>query len=252
MNAPSLKAGECHVWWARPQDRRIESLIGVLDAVELQRVPTYRRDEDRIRFVTACWLLRTAAGAQLGVAPEEVPVERGCDGCGKPHGRPRILSPDPLHVSVSHSGERVAVALTATGPVGVDVEVVPDAPLRELVRCALSPAESAALETLPEEERHAAFARLWTRKEAVLKATGHGLRIAPNKVEVSEAWEHPELIAWPLEIPPAALQLRTLFPGDGYTGAVAIITDHLPITVVERNAAELGPADFPAAAPLAA
>ncbi|MEV7966110.1 4'-phosphopantetheinyl transferase superfamily protein [Sphaerisporangium sp. NPDC088356] len=252
MNALALKTAECRVWWADPRDQPIETLLSVLNETELTRAKTYRREQDRLRFLTASWLLRTTAASQLDIPPENVPIERRCGSCDKPHGRPYILTGDNLHASISHSGSRVAVALTTAGPVGVDVEEVPTAPVSELVRCALSPAEQAVLGTLHERDQQAGFARMWVCKEAVLKATGHGLRIPPDKVEVSGPLEKPELLAWPLEISPQSVQITTLYPGDGYVGVVAVLTDDTSITVSEWETTAVGRNLFSSAAPIAA
>jgi 4'-phosphopantetheinyl transferase len=252
MNDPVLKTGECHVWWADPRDQSIDTLLSVLSERELERAATYRRDQDRRRFLTASWLLRNAAAAQLGISPADVPVERRCPDCVKPHGRPYILTEEPLHASISHSANRVAVALTVAGPVGVDVEEVPTAPVSELVRCALSKAEQAVLGVLPEDEQQAGFARMWVCKEAVLKATGHGLRIPPDKVEVAGPREEPELLSWPLDIAPATVRIRALDPGEGYAGMVAVLTDHQAITVTQWDASALRDIFLSSAAPIAA
>lgn len=229
---PILGPFECRVWWADIQ-HPIEDLTSVLSDVELERVSRFRRMEDRHRSVTGSWLLRTAAAAQLGTSPAEVPIERRCLRCDRPHGKTYIkTSGPPLHASISHSGNRVAVALSTAGQVGVDVEEVIPAP-GGIAHSALSPAERAALEALPEQDREAGFIRIWVRKEAVLKATGHGLQIPPNQVEVTGPEEEPALLSWPLDPSPGSVDIRTLDPGSGYTGVVAILTEGNSIKVHE-------------------
>ncbi len=100
-------------------------------------------------------------------------------------------------LSLSHSGEQVIVAVALHVSLGVDVEQVPRAPpSTDLVEAALSQAELRYFATLHESLRGAAFARYWTRKEALLKATGHGLAIEPNRLTVSTPWTTPRLITW--------------------------------------------------------
>jgi 4'-phosphopantetheinyl transferase len=227
-DAAPLQAGECRVWWADPHRHPAEDLVHVLSPAEQERASGYHREQDRRRFVTGGWLLRTAAAAFLGVHPAAVPVVRSCPQCDRPHGKPRISRGSPpaeLHVSVSHSGDRVAVALSTAGPVGVDVEAVPTGPPEELARRALSPAERAYLADLPAHAQNAAFARLWVCKEAALKAAGHGLRVPPSEVRISRPHTDPTLVGWPLEdIPPDGVRLHPLTPGPGYHAAVAVIT----------------------------
>ncbi|WP_179154916.1 hypothetical protein [Microbispora sp. GKU 823] len=80
-----LQAGECRVWWADPRNETIDTLTEPLSVVELERAARFRRDADRRRFLTGAWLLRVAAGARLGVGPEDVVVDRTCPDCDKHH-----------------------------------------------------------------------------------------------------------------------------------------------------------------------
>jgi 4'-phosphopantetheinyl transferase len=71
-------------------------------------------------------------------------------------------------MSVCHAGDLVVVALTDTCEVGVDVEQVRDIDTAAMCRHILAPGEVAPTDP-------AAFFALWTRKEAVVKATGDGI-----------------------------------------------------------------------------
>lgn len=233
MIASVVAPGQCQVWWAGPGDRPEESMLPVLSEPELERAARFRREPDRRRFLTGSWLLRTASAVQLGIRPEDVVVHRSCPDCTRYHGRPQVKARGfPLHVSVSHSEDRVAVAVTTEGPLGVDVEAVPADPVDDLARCALTEAELAVLERVPQEGRYEAFAKVWVRKEAALKATGHGLRVPPTEVAVSGPEEEPALLGWPLDVPPGDVRFRVLSPGTGYVAAVAVITRG-PVDVVE-------------------
>src|SRR5207253_8090188 len=117
--------------------------------------------------------------------------DRRCTECGKPHGKPRVLADEMvLDASISHSGNRVAVALSTGGPVGIDVEELAPDPVG-VPQLALSPTELKRLQALPPQDQEIGFITMWVRKEAVLKATGHGLRIPPDQVELSGPHEDP-------------------------------------------------------------
>lgn len=219
---------ECRVWWSDTRHRPVNELIGVLSDVERVRAARFHREQDRIRFVTGCWLLRGAVGGLLGTAPAAVPVDRRCDQCGEPHGRPRIAG-SSVDVSVTHSGTRVGVALSVAGPVGLDLEEVVPMP-GGIAWSMLAPAERAALRRLPEADRPTGFLRIWTRKEAALKAVGEGLRIPPDQVEVARPGDGPALLRWPLETPPESVTMRSLDPGRGYLAVVAFLARH-PVRV---------------------
>jgi 4'-phosphopantetheinyl transferase len=95
------------------------------------------------------------------------------------HGRgaPTVdASGHPLHVSLSHSGDWMLLAVSRTHRVGVDIERIDlDADVVRLAQRFFTTDEAAALNVLPEDEARRAFSRIWTRKEAVLKALGGGV-----------------------------------------------------------------------------
>ena len=67
-------------------------------------------------------------------------------------------------------------------------------------------------------------ATVWVRKEAILKATGHGLAIDPSRVEVTAPEDPARLVAWRADNPPAGpIQLTDLSAGIGYSACVAVM-----------------------------
>jgi 4'-phosphopantetheinyl transferase len=218
----------CTVWWLEP-GTSAEPYWPWLDQVERDRAATYRTAEDQARSAAAAALLRRVAGVTANVEPADIQVDRDCTDCGRPHGRPRLPGLG-LHASVSHAGNRVAVALTAAGPVGVDVERVRSLNLDSIGRRVLGPGETA---TTVEE-----FAVCWTRKEAVVKATGHGITVPLRRVLVSAAAQPPALRDYLGRPMPAAM--TDLNPGDGYVGCVAVLTTG-PVVVEEKWATAVSP-----------
>jgi 4'-phosphopantetheinyl transferase len=216
----AVSAGAVAVWWADP------SSLGALDPAlldehEQTQLSRLRRDPDRVRYLAAHSLLRIGIGAVLSLPPAAIRFDRTCLTCQAHHGRPTVVGAD-LHVSLSHAGDRVVLACTSVAPIGVDVEPlgtgVPD--------IAFSERELTMLAGLGNPNRLRAELTHWVRKEAVLKASGHGLAIPPGTVSVS-AWDEPPQV---LDAPPVVLpsQLANLDLGAGYVGAVAIKAAKLP------------------------
>ncbi|WP_418959163.1 4'-phosphopantetheinyl transferase family protein [Streptomyces tritici] len=200
------------------------ALLKLLDAGERARYEAFLRDEPRGLYLTAHALLRELVGAELDRDPAEPAFSAVCRHCTSGgHGKP-VLPDSPLHLSLSHAGDTVAVALTYAGPVGVDVEQVGrvgDPPL-----AVLSAEERAAYDRLPAGERARGFIRYWARKEAVLKATGDGLSVDPALLTVSAPDEPAALLAWAERAQPH-LPVRLYdvpAPGD-CLAAVAVLGD---------------------------
>jgi len=161
--------------------------------------------------------LRIALGMYLDRSPESLAFALG------PGGKPELTGPAgrDVHFSLSHSGDRCVIAVSAEGPVGVDVEEIRQVP--ELVGIAQSrfaPGEAAEILALSGEQRLRTFYRCWTRKEAYLKATGAGIGgDSLQRVEVSTG----SVAA--LRAAPGAVagewSLLDLDLGDGFASALA-------------------------------
>lgn len=201
------------MWWARPDQER-PGHQELLDPTERQRRGSLLRAADRARFTVATAVLKLAAGDRLGLPAPRVTIDRSCADCGRPHGRPRLPGHD-LTVSISHSADRVLVALAVGAPVGVDVEEVSSrVDPGELAGQVLAGEESAP--TRPD------FFCYWTRKEAVVKATGDGLRTALTEVVVSPPGTPPRLLRYGGR-PDLVACLADLDAGDGYAAALAVL-----------------------------
>lgn len=197
----------------------------LLDRAEQDRAAGYRDDGARAQFVAGAVLLRHAAGRALRVSGGGVAVDRTCDRCGKQHGRPRLPGTG-LEASVSHSGGLVLVAVSTGPAVGVDVEEV-------ALRPGLDPVALAARTCTPDERRHVvdvrSFVTCWTRKEAVLKATGEGLRVPLTDVVVTPPGEPAGLVAWRGR-PRPECRMVDLDVGADHVAALALLTDE-PVAV---------------------
>lgn len=234
VTVPELRDGAIQVWWARPDDAD-PGHDALLAADELARRERLRRGDDRDRLTVAAALARLVLASHLDVDTAAVHFDRTCDHCGEPHGKPRLPDGDGLQFSISHSGDRVAVAVVRGAEIGVDVEQVrPGLSVDTMSDTVLTPAEAAALPT--GADRLHGFLTYWTRKEAVLKATGDGLRAPLRELAVSAPGEPPAVLSWPRH--PGPFHLHDLHPGAGYLASVATV-EHPAATVHELAGAGL-------------
>ncbi|MGN6524817.1 MAG: 4'-phosphopantetheinyl transferase family protein [Burkholderiaceae bacterium] len=165
-------------------------------------------------FAVARLALRRLLAQRLGRALADVVLVRGA------RGKPAVAGASRCFFNVAHTDERVLIALCADAEVGVDVESTAAVAAASGVRAlACSPAERAWL-AVREAEADAALARLWTRKEAVLKAWGVGLGRPMAMLDLGEPGAACGCVAMAGE-PPAAWRDLDAAPGEAAALAVA-------------------------------
>lgn len=204
-------------------DRSLESLLDLLDDGERARAGKKRRPAP---FVTAHAVARELLGELTGRDPRELAFVRRCTTCGADaHGKPSLVGDDPWCFSLSYTTDLVLVAATHGREIGVDIEELDEADFDDFERVTLAAPERPALATLTGAELLDARARIWARKEAILKATGHGLVVDPTEVVVTGPAEPPALVAWqatsaaPDQVALAEVTLRSA----DHRAAVAVI-----------------------------
>ena len=146
----------------------------LLDPVERARAARFAFPHSRISFIAAHALARAALAEAAGVAPAAFTFATGT------HGKPEALlegRPSGLAFNLSHTGGLVGVAVAAVPglPLGFDLEPISRRAPLEVAHRYFTDTEIAWLDRLPEARRAEGFFRLWTLKEAFIKATGKGL-----------------------------------------------------------------------------
>ena len=165
--------------------------------------------------------LRMLLGAYLDVAGKDVSLVRGAR--GKPvldtarHGT-------DLHFSLAKSGHRLLIGISGSAEVGVDLELKDRKPRNapSLARRFFTPQEAEAICGLTATERDAAFMRTWACKEAVAKASGHGIANRFLRFTVDALGNRMPSVVADEDHDAAEWKLAFLVPEAGYLAAVAI------------------------------
>ncbi len=146
------------------------------------RDPSRRKAWQASRFMAKRMILDRLAGATWHAREIEILAR---DGRGRPT-RPQIVLGRrrmPWSLSISHTSERVWVALSTAGGVSLGADLTPLERYGEgFVRTWFTPAEQAALRSAPPESA----ATFWAVKEAVYKACNVGEKFAPARIEVRQ------------------------------------------------------------------
>jgi 4'-phosphopantetheinyl transferase len=150
-----------------------------LEAAEQARAARFQFEHDRRAYIAAHALARAMLS---GAVPLPPPAWRFTIGrAGKPEIDPSLGVPW-LRFNLSHTRGLVACALARRDDLGLDVE---DLSRREaspgLAERHFAPAEVALLAAAPPAARHETFLRIWTLKEAFVKATGDGIGLGLDR-----------------------------------------------------------------------
>ncbi|WP_367155062.1 4'-phosphopantetheinyl transferase superfamily protein [Methylomonas sp. HYX-M1] len=163
---------------------------GMLSAEERAKAESFKLNRVRDRYAASRFYLRQTLADYLGCSAHGLRFTLG------PYGKPSLAC-GSLFFNISHTGEMLSIAVTDVSEVGIDIEAVkPRANLTCLAQRCFSPAEYAHWQALPAAEHSASFYRLWTKKEAYVKAIGRGIGFGLENCEFDPA-EHGQITALP-------------------------------------------------------
>jgi len=161
------------------------SLLNLLDGTEEEKSRVLKPADQR-RFLISRIALRQALSNVLGGDPRSwrfIVGKSGKVNLAHCYGQPLA------DFSLSYSGKAMAIAVSTSGPVGLDLEEAdrennPD--LEAVIpEHQLSAREQEYLERLPEKSRWSETIKIWTRKEAYSKLLGLGLHLDYSKLDLT-------------------------------------------------------------------
>ena len=215
------------------RDEALERAQLLLDPDEQQRAARLRPANHRARWVMSHAIQRTVLATHLGCDTDRVRYQRS------PTGRPSLLplgAPDALpDFNVSHSGDVLLLGIATCGRIGVDVEswMPEEGRDREPLWETLSTRETRWVGG--QSDPFSAFVRLWTRKEAIVKAIGAGLSDQLSSLDVLTP---PQIGDGMLRIDDGtSLRVTDLKAPSGFHAAAAFTVPDLHVHVEARSLA---------------
>jgi 4'-phosphopantetheinyl transferase len=154
----------------------------ILSPDEVEKAGRYHSKTASLQYINERRLLREVLSKYIPYDPSEIIFEYSMKG------KSRIKGEffDGVQFNLSHSGDMVAIAVSRGRRVGIDVEKIrDDIPEAELARRFFSSTEAAAFSHFHGFRKSELFLKMWTRKEALLKATGEGIGGLGNCFDIS-------------------------------------------------------------------
>ncbi len=227
----SVSDNEIHIWRVglNVDSRVVKRLERLLSTEELGRLDRLRLPDDKRRFAVRRGILKTVLSAYT-----DIPGGQLRFGLGR-HGKPDIRCSSQFDVpyfNTSSSADLALIAISAARPVGIDLEYI--RPIDDILAIAdrfFAKPEQKGLMVLPEELRFCGFYRIWTSKEAIIKADGAGLSMPLDSFVVDfDPRRPPRLISTAQKFQgPENLALYELDPGDNFSAALATCGKNLKI-----------------------
>ena len=167
-------------------EQACSALVHTLSQDERQRAYAYKQERHRNRFIARRGLLRWLVGRYLACKPESVRFGF------TPFGKPALQWPvaPRLAFSISQTDGMALLAFAWDCSIGVDAEQRADGVnITAVGRQIFSLVEEKALDTA-KTDPVTVFFRIWTRKEALLKALGTGLSHQPKSYSTENDLQH--------------------------------------------------------------
>ncbi|KAL0000337.1 hypothetical protein SO802_014118 [Lithocarpus litseifolius] len=184
---------ETHLWYILPNEVKNASLLNqyleILSPCEKENVFRMRGDQLQRRALLARALVRTTIAryqTNCQVEPRSLKFKKNI------YGKPEVEWQDvdgshlpPLHFNISHTSSIIACGVTVNSAIGIDVEEKQRKLKNNILAFArryFSPYEVGLLTAISDPEfQRQEFIKLWTLKEAYVKALGRGFSAAPFK-----------------------------------------------------------------------
>ena len=182
---PLKITGTVDVFFAETQDlvEAYSNLKQNIGKEEQDRADKFVHEKDRTTYISCHAILRLLLSGKLNISPLEITYLNGV------YNKP-MLPGDPVFFNITHTGQSFAIVISDSFEAGIDMESINrEMNFRGIIKSFFSKSESEFILEEPDKASDRFF-KLWTRKEAFLKALGTGIADNLKGVEVSGKENH--------------------------------------------------------------
>jgi 4'-phosphopantetheinyl transferase len=213
---------EVHVWRAQldvsPQALAVYRRCLSVD--EISRAQQLHNPCDQRRFIARRGILRRLLSNYLDIKPAEILFNYTA------YGKPRLSVRDQrnaLRFTLSHTSDHALYAFSQGRDIGIDIAYISPFDYEQIASNLFAPEEYALLCALPSAQRARAFFRLWTCKEAYIKACGLGLSLPLDMFAISFELDEPARLLYDNhQIGVSRSNLRELLLDEHHVAALAV------------------------------
>jgi len=227
---PELKNNSCHIWQLDLNTLDLQYNTATdreyLSIEEQERSDKFLQRKDKQQFIVIRSILRQLLGAYTRSSAKNLEI------CFNNLGKPFLNNTDTsstLYFNISHARGLALLAFCQSAEVGIDIEYTErSANFKKLAQRFFSAQEVIELATINNDQYPIHFFRLWTRKEAFVKAVGTGLGFPLSAFTLSNDPASPPTIT---NIEPSKYlgpcYLRDIETHRHYLSTIACLTDNI-------------------------
>jgi 4'-phosphopantetheinyl transferase len=180
-----LSNSEIHIWRSNINISKslANEMLPILSSDEKERANSFKFDEHRLKFIAARSTLRKILSCYLEIDPASIKFIEN------EYGKPKIdKNTKGIFFNISHAHNLAAYAISKEANIGIDIEFInAKVDFNGISTRFFSDKESLYIQSLPVAEKATAFYKIWTAKEAFIKAIGQGLSFPLKEFEISLA-----------------------------------------------------------------
>lgn len=205
-----LQPNQVYIWWANLSNfnTHLDTCSKLLSKQELQRAARFRFEVHQQKFILSHAILRILIASYTNTKIENLEFQMGEN--GKP-----FLPNDLLQFNLAHSGNLAVYAFRTGIEVGIDIEKIEIKNHDKLAKKVFNNVEYEFFMKLSSSEKIHYFYRVWTAKEALIKAKGKGIFLS-STIPTLDANSETQTINWS-----DLYYLRFFSTTEGYQAAIA-------------------------------